>query len=53
MNFGRLALDDCCTTPDHQAMPGAGPNRFYTYGVVSRLALLAAAVELERTELTA
>jgi hypothetical protein len=26
------------------------PNRFYAYGVVARLALLAAAVELERTD---
>ena len=52
MQFVPLAFDDCCTTPDHLAMPGAGPNRFYTYGVVSRLALLAAAVELERTEIT-
>jgi glutamate--cysteine ligase len=50
MQFVPLAFDDCCTTPDHTAQPGAGPNRFYSYGVVARLALLAAAVELERTE---
>ena len=31
--------------------PGtAAPNRFYTYGVVARLALLAASVELEQTD---
>jgi hypothetical protein len=31
--------------------PGAGrpPNRFYAYGVVARLALLAASVEIEET----
>ena len=50
MQFVPLAFDDCCTTPDHTAQPGAAPNRFYSYGVVARLALLAAAVELERTE---
>jgi len=26
------------------------PNRFYLYGVVARLALLAASLELERTD---
>ena len=29
--------------------PDAPPNRFYAYGVVGRLACLAAAVELDRT----
>ena len=33
-----------------QGKPGDGPNRFYSYGVVARLAHLAAAVELERTQ---
>jgi glutamate--cysteine ligase len=37
--------------PDLQAKPGtAAPNRFYVYGVVARLALLAASLELERTD---
>ncbi|MGB7543167.1 MAG: glutamate--cysteine ligase [Burkholderiales bacterium] len=49
MSFVPLAFEDCCTTPDHHAEPDAGPNRFYSYGVVARLALLAAAIELERT----
>ena len=49
MHFEPLAFEDCCTTPDHQGQPGDGPNRFYSYGVVARLAQLAAAVELERT----
>jgi glutamate--cysteine ligase len=49
MHFEPLAFEDCCTTPDHQARPGDGPNRFYAYGVVARLAQLAAAIELERT----
>jgi len=49
MHFEPLAFEDCCTTPDHQAGPEAEPNRFYSYGVVARLALLAASLELERT----
>jgi len=37
--------------PDTHAKPGAAvPNRFYMYGVVARLALLAASVELEKTD---
>ena len=37
--------------PDVAAKPGvAVPNRFYLYGVVARLALLAASLELERTD---
>jgi glutamate--cysteine ligase len=37
--------------PDNHAKPGAAvPNRFYMYGVVGRLALLAASVELEKTD---
>jgi len=27
--------------------PGCPPNRFYAYGVIARLALLAASIELE------
>lgn len=39
-----------CNVPQCAAPPGASaPNRFYNYGVVARLALLAAATELERT----
>jgi glutamate--cysteine ligase len=37
--------------PDAHAKPGAAPpNRFYMYGVVARLGLLAASVELEKTD---
>jgi len=49
MHFEPLAFEEGCSTPDHDGEPGAGPNRFYSYGVVARLALLAAALELERT----
>jgi glutamate--cysteine ligase len=34
--------------PDREGHPDSAPNRFYAYGVVARLALLAAARELER-----
>ena len=47
MHFQPLAFDNCCILPDHFANPDATPNRFYTYGVVARLALLAASLELE------
>ena len=35
-----------CLLPDQEASPDCPPNRFYAYGVISRLALLAAAIEL-------
>ena len=45
MYFERLAFDECCNSPDREQSPDAHPNRFYTYGVIARLALLAAARE--------
>ena len=48
MHFVPLAFDTSCVLPNHAALPDAAPNRFYAYGVVARLALLAAAVELEQ-----
>jgi len=50
MRFEPLAFETGCTLPDHAQAPDAPPNRFYAYGVVARLALLAAALELERSE---
>ena len=47
MRFEPLAFESACTLPDCAAAPDAEPNRFYAYGVVARLALLAAAMELE------
>jgi glutamate--cysteine ligase len=44
-HFMPLAFADACTTPDCQQAPDAPPNRFYAYGVIARLALLAAARE--------
>ena len=50
MHFVPLAFEQNAM-PDRNAKPGsAAPNRFYLYGVVARLALLAASLELERTD---
>jgi glutamate--cysteine ligase len=49
MHFKPLAFETGCTLPDADQEPDAPPNRFYAYGVVGRLALLAAALELERS----
>ncbi len=51
MHFVPLAFESCCTVPNPDCAPDDTPNRFYAYGVVARLALLAASIELE--ELTA
>jgi glutamate--cysteine ligase len=50
MHFAPLAFEKPCTLPDCAGAPDALPNRFYAYGVVARLALLAAAIELEQTD---
>ncbi len=50
MHFVPLAFSGSCNLPDcAMTAGGSAANRFYAYGVVARLALLAAAVELERT----
>ncbi|MDR2032563.1 MAG: glutamate--cysteine ligase [Azoarcus sp.] len=49
MEFRSLAFDCPCCIPDRMQAPDAAPNLFYAYGVVARLALLAAAIELEET----
>jgi glutamate--cysteine ligase len=46
-----LAFAEASTLPKPGAKPGASaPNRFYMYGVMGRLAMLAAAYELEATD---
>lgn len=51
MHFVPLAFEAPCCVADPLAVePGSTPNRFYAYGVVARLALLAAALELEQTD---
>ena len=49
MQFAPLAFAEPCSSPNPDD-PGCPPNRFYAYGVIARLALLAAAIELERTD---
>ncbi|MDR1062748.1 MAG: glutamate--cysteine ligase [Azoarcus sp.] len=50
MEFRSQAFDTPCCTPDCQQSLDAAQNRFYVYGVVARLALLAASVEIEETD---
>ena len=49
-HFVPLAFEKPCTLPDCADAPDTIPNRFYAYGVVARLALLAAAIELENAD---
>jgi len=46
MHFEPLAFVEPCNTPDQRREPDACPNRFYAYGVIARLALVAAAREI-------
>lgn len=47
MHFVPLAFDTSCALPNPESAPNDKPNRFYSYGVIARLALLAASIELE------
>ncbi|MGB1560951.1 MAG: glutamate--cysteine ligase [Sinimarinibacterium flocculans] len=49
MRFEPLAFEECCSHPDPNCGPDERPNRFYAYGVVARMAALAAAREIEAT----
>jgi glutamate--cysteine ligase len=49
MQFVPLAFESPCL-PDLAGTPDCPPNRFYAYGVIARLASVAAAIELEETE---
>jgi glutamate--cysteine ligase len=50
-HFVPLAFDKSAHMPQPGAKPGASlPNRFYMYGVIGRLAMLAASYELEATD---
>ncbi|MGH8743212.1 MAG: glutamate--cysteine ligase, partial [Burkholderiales bacterium] len=48
MQFVPLAFESPCVLPD-PTKPGCVPNRFYVYGVIARLAMAAAAIELEQS----
>jgi len=47
MTFKPLAFVESCIRPDRTRSPDACPNRFYAYGVIARLALVAAAREIQ------
>jgi glutamate--cysteine ligase len=50
-SFVPLAFSESAHLPQPGAKPGASaPNRFYMYGVIGRLAMLAASYELEATD---
>ena len=50
-SFVPLAFAEHHQLPKHGAKPGASaPNRFYMYGVIARLAMVAASYELEATD---
>jgi glutamate--cysteine ligase len=50
-SFVPLAFEQSAQLPEPGAKPGvSAPNRFYMYGVVARLAMLAASYELEATD---
>lgn len=46
MHFVPLAFEEACNTPGKNLKTSDNPNRFYVYGVVARLAALAAAREM-------
>jgi glutamate--cysteine ligase len=48
MRFVPLAFEDTCLLPELEGNPDCAPNRYYAYGVVARLALVAASLELEQ-----
>ncbi|WP_029890232.1 glutamate--cysteine ligase, partial [Polycyclovorans algicola] len=47
MRFEPLAFEECGNHPEPGAAPDDQPNRFYAYGVIARLAALAASREAE------
>ncbi len=49
MHFVPLSFDPSYLLPDHKINQDYTPNRFYAYSVIARLALLTAALELEKS----
>jgi glutamate--cysteine ligase len=47
MQFEPLAFAQPCNEPHQELAPDACPNRYYTYGVVAKLGMLAAAREMK------
>ena len=47
MHFLPIPFETSCLMPDQGRNPNDIPNRFYVYGVIARLAILAAAKECD------
>ncbi|MFZ2314687.1 MAG: glutamate--cysteine ligase [Gammaproteobacteria bacterium] len=47
MKFEPLPFNTTCNNPNKEAAPGACQNRFYIYGIVAQLSMLAAAREIK------
>ena len=47
MQFEPLAFENPCNNPDYQCKQECGANRFYAYGIIGRIAALAAALEIQ------
>jgi glutamate--cysteine ligase len=50
MHFEPLAFAQACNMPCNELTAADSPNRFYAYGVIARLAALAAAREIADTQ---
>ena len=50
MHFEPLAFAKTCHQPIKNALPDECQNRFYVYGVIARLSMLAAAREIQETK---
>ena len=48
MRFEPMPFDGTCLLPELESNAECAPNRFYAYGVIARLALVSAAIELEQ-----
>ena len=46
MSFHPISFNDACISPDSNQPIYSDTNKFYIYGVIARLAILAAAKEL-------
>lgn len=47
MQFEPLPFQYPCDQPNEQSAPGACPNRFFVYGIIAKLSMLAAAREIK------
>lgn len=47
MHFEPIAFSQCCNQPREDMDPDASPNRYFVYGVIAQLSMLAAAREIK------